>query len=219
MQIPDLVAVVSAGIAVLSLLANGMVVRRQLRLQTEEIRAALDAETSRWCADVLQAFEAASTRLDAIAAGQTSGDPAYRTAALAERFSTLADIGRLYFPNFEPESRGNDKPAAFRGDRQPAIDAVLLAYDVACGLDDVSPEQAREVLKLLFDTRRLLISEILIARDPRRLEVLNPKAEKTYRDTMKDETRQIWPLVRRLEGIGVAPRAFNEHASTRVKRA
>ncbi|MBX2855392.1 MAG: hypothetical protein KTR21_10405 [Rhodobacteraceae bacterium] len=219
METPDLIAFASAGVAVLSLIANGMVVRRQLRLQTEEIRAAIDAETSRWCADVLQAFEAASTRLDEIAAGHAASASGARTAALAERFSTLADIGRLYFPNFEPESRGGEKPAAFRGDRQPAIDAVLFAYDVACNLDALTPEQAREALKLLFDTRRLLISEVLIARDPRRLEVLNPKAEKTYREAVKDETRQIWPLVRRLEEIGVTPRAFNEHASSRVKRA
>ena len=218
MQIPDLVAVVSAGIAVLSLIANGMVVRRQLRLQTEEIRAALDAETSRWCKDVLQAFEAAATRLDEIAAGREIAADSPRTMAMAERLSTLADIGRLYFPNFEPESRGDEKPAAFRGDRQPAIDAVLFAYDLACNLDTLTPDQAQGARGLLFDTRRLLISEVLIARDPRRLEVLNPKAEKTYRDTMKDETRQIWPLVRRLEALGLQLRAFDEHASTRITR-
>src|SRR3546814_5379018 len=55
-------------------------------------------------------------------------DPLLRRDILA-RLSALLDSGRWYFPNRHAEQIGSHKPAAYRGLRQPVLDAIFAAYD------------------------------------------------------------------------------------------
>lgn len=209
LSLEEWIAIGSALVALLSLSANAIVVRRQLRLQTEEIRTALDAETARWCADVLASFNDVAVSLNARAAGnERAAGPS--PIQLTERLSSLADLGRLYFPNFEPNRRGAEKPAAFRGDRQPAIDAVLLVHDLARALARLTPDQIRAAHAAVIDARRLLISEVAIARDPRRIAILNPRAARSYRAATRDATREIAPVALRLAQSGLSLPSFAE---------
>lgn len=205
--IAEWVAVGSAVIALISLVTNWFVLRRQLRLQQEEVRTAVDAERGRWCAEALTAFEAASrwleTRPDApLPSEETPLD-------VAARLSTLADLGRLHFPNFDPTRHGADKAAAFRGHRQPAIDAMLLVHDLMREAHRLAPARRAEAAALVFDCRRLLISEVQIASDPRRLAILAPNRAHSVRAVKRDATRQIEPLAQRLAALEVGTPSFN----------
>lgn len=201
----DWLAAASAAIAALSLMANWLVVRRQIRLQQEEIRTAVDAERARWCADVLGAFESAALWLDRANREPAAAEP---PLAIAERFSALADLGRLYFPNLDPNRHGAAKAAAFRGHRQPAIDAILLAHDVMRTADRLPASVRGEVSGVLFEARRLLISEVHISADPRRLTALAPGAATSLRSVRKDPTRQIEPLLDRALQAGAGLPSF-----------
>lgn len=218
MSAENWIAVGSAVIALLSLLASAVVVRRQIRLQTEEIRAALDAETSRWASEVLACFEQILARLSA---DPRDAEPQGLTSPVlvAERLSSMADLGRLYFPNFAPDAHGVDNPAAFRGWRQPAIDATLIAYEIARNLPRMSDAQRQSLTPVLFQARRTLISEVQIARDPRRLEILIPAAKRAQADVSADKTRNIWGLVEEMRRHGLPAHVFTQSMSPSDPRA
>jgi hypothetical protein len=88
-------------------------------------------------------------------------------AKLSWRLSALADRGRMFFPNLAPDAHGQDKPGAFQGYRPPVLDAVLFAlYQV----EQMTPTGAstEAAMKFIQDCRRLLVSEVQYAIDPRR---------------------------------------------------
>ncbi len=204
--ITEWVAFGSAAIALISLVTNWFVLRRQLRLHQEEIRTAVDAERGRWCADALTAFETASSWFETPA--DAPSPPGETPHLVAARLSTLADLGRLHFPNFDPNNHGSDKAAAFRGHRQPAIDAMLLVHDLMRDAHRLPPASRVEAAALVFDCRRLLISEVQIASDPRRLAVLAPSHAHSVRAVRRDTTRQIEPLAQRLAALDIEARSF-----------
>lgn len=164
------VALGSAAIALISLLLNHSVVRRQLALHREEIRTAVDREKAGWLAETLQAFAEA----EALALAGPRAELEGRRLLVAQRLSTLADQGRLSFPNLDPQKKGAENPAAYQGSRQPALDAVIMAHDLMRELPDLLANGAepaaagQEVQRLLFQCRRILVSEVQKSVDPRR---------------------------------------------------
>lgn len=199
------VAVISAAIAVLSFVLNNIVVRRQLALQTEEIRTAVDAEKTRWLGETLAVFAEA----EAMALRKSSDNGA--TAAggrlqLAQRLSVLADQGRLSFPNLDPNDRGRENPAAYQGHRQPAIDAVILAHDVMRDLPLLKAD-AKEIQHLLFACRRILVSEVQKSVDPRRrAQALQAQRQRTRKDVAVsyDEVKKIVSALKEMAATKVS---------------
>ncbi|MEM9726140.1 MAG: hypothetical protein AAF909_11845 [Pseudomonadota bacterium] len=205
MGLSETVAVISALIAAISVWINIRVVNRQIDLQTEELRAAVDMEKTRWLGDALAVFA------EAEAVCLTDRETAIATGThlrLAQRFSILADQGRISFPNLRPEDRGRENPEAYQGIRQPAINAVILAHDVMQGLAELGGADGAAVQTLLFDCRRVLVSEVQRSVDPRRREQalraqnLRSAAE---RDVSRGEIRRIIGAVR---AFGVSRLSF-----------
>jgi hypothetical protein len=162
------VAIASAGLALLSLVLNWLVVRRQTELQYETLRAEMDAEVIAW------AHEAIDLVSEGIALSKGRGtaygaDELKRLAfETSQKLSSVADRGRLFFPNEAPEAHGQDKEGAFQGYRPPILDAVVFACNrigrMPC--DVATPDE--EVAAFLGQCRRLLVSECQNAIDPRR---------------------------------------------------
>lgn len=201
----ELVAVLSALIAAISVYLNIRVVNRQLALQTEEVLAAVDAEKTVWLRETLDVFaEAEALVLNGAEAACREG--AHKR--LAARFSVLADQGRISFPNLRPGDRGQENPEAYQGVRQPAINAVILAHDLVQALPGLSQHPSEMVQELLFDCRRVLVSEVQRSVNPRRrsqaLQAQSRRSKKE-RDVTRGDVRQIIDSLRKLD----VPVSFN----------
>lgn len=162
------VAVVSAVIALVSFGLNWLVVRRQTELQYETLRAEMDAEVISWSHEAIDEVSQAA----AIARGRGVTYSADETRRLAfeacQTLSSIADRGRLFFPNESPETHGRDKEVAFQGYRPPILDAVVFASTRIGRMDTAAAEPDTDAAEFLTKCRRLLVSEAQNAIDPRR---------------------------------------------------
>jgi len=168
MGVNEWVAVGSAALALASLVLNWLVVRRQTELQFETLKTEMDAEVIAWAHEAIDQV----TQGIALARGRGQAYPQDEFSRLAhetaQKLSSIADRGRLFFPNESPDAHGQDKEAAFQGYRQPILDAVVFAC-ARLGRLDVSaagPDEA--AAEFLTKCRRLLVSEAQNAIDPRR---------------------------------------------------
>jgi hypothetical protein len=162
------VAVISALLAMASLVLNWLVVRRQTELQYETLRAEMDSEVLAWTQEAIDAVSD-GVRLARCRGGAYAGDEFHRLAGEAShKLSSLADRGRLFFPNDAPSAHGVDKESAFQGYRPPILDAVVFASALLDRLDPNVPEPDKEAAAILTKCRRLLVSEAQNAIDPRR---------------------------------------------------
>jgi hypothetical protein len=162
------VAVVSAVIALVSFGLNWLVVRRQTELQYETLRAEMDAEVISWAHEAIDGVSQAA----AVARGRGVTYSADETRRLAfeacQTLSSIADRGRLFFPNESPETHGRDKEVAFQGYRPPILDAVVFASTRIGRMETAAAEPDTEAADFLTKCRRLLVSEAQNAIDPRR---------------------------------------------------
>ena len=161
------VAVVSATLALASFLFNWGLVRRQAAMQFESLKAQMDADMMHWAHEAIDAVS------DAIALARSGGvyEPAdlrRRLLETSQRLSSLADRGRLYFPNVQPEASGQEREAAFRGFRPTILDSVVFAHYQVDQLNPDLREPDHDAAAFLTKCRRLLVSEVQNAIDPRR---------------------------------------------------
>lgn len=165
----EYVAVGSALLAVVSLVLNWLVVKKQTDLQTATLRVEMDSEVIAWSQEAIDAVS------DGVALARARGGDGYslseyrRTVSEAsQKLSSLADRGRLFFPNHQHDTHGRQKEAAFQGFRQPILDAVVFACARLDRMDTTltTPDQASA--DYLVKCRRLLVSEAQNAIDPRR---------------------------------------------------
>lgn len=162
------VAVVSALIALVSFGLNWLVVRRQTELQYETLRAEMDAEVISWAHEAIDEVSKATALARGRGVAYGSDELKRLAFETCQALSSLADRGRLFFPNESPETHGRDKEAAFQGYRPPILDAVVFASSRIGRLDTNASEPDKEAAEFLSKCRRLLVSEAQNAIDPRR---------------------------------------------------
>jgi hypothetical protein len=163
----DWVAIGSALLALASLLLNWLIVRRQTELQFEELRAHMDSDVLAWAQEAIDAVSEGAAL--ARARGQyTPAEFHTRALELSQRCASLADRGRLFFPNVSPQDHGAHKEAAFQGYRQPILDAVVFACGRLERIDAHEQGPDKDAAAFLVKCRRLLVSEAQNAIDPRR---------------------------------------------------
>ena len=161
------VAVASAAVALVSLLFNWAVVSRQTELQAETMKAEMDKDVLAWAHEAIDALSEGVWLARAHAAAANRALLTEPISKLSWRLSSLADRGRMFFPNLAPEAHGLDKPGAFQGYRPPVLDAVLFALYQVEQLTPTNPSN-EQPMKFIQDCRRLLVSEVQFAVDPRR---------------------------------------------------
>jgi hypothetical protein len=163
------IAVVSAALALLSLILNTLVVNRQTTLQFETLKMEMDSEVFAWVHEAIDAVSEAISLADG--RGKIYAADEFRTRAFetGHKLSSIADRGRLLFPNEAPDAHGQNKEGAFQGYRQPILDAVVFACAQLARLEaEGGPDKDAE--GVLTRCRRLLVSEAQNALDPRRRE-------------------------------------------------
>jgi hypothetical protein len=162
------VAAVSALLALVSLVLNWLVVRRQTAMQFESLKAQMDSEVLAWVHEAIDLVSQGATLArgrGAIYSREEFGRLALETG---QKLSSAADRGRLFFPNEAPHAHGQDKEAAFQGFRPPILDAVVFACGQVERLDPNGAGADEDALAFLVKCRRLLVSEAQNAIDPRR---------------------------------------------------
>jgi hypothetical protein len=162
------IAIGSAVLALASLVLNWLVVRRQTELQYETLKAEMDAEVIAWAHEAIdlvsQGISLARGRGTAYAADEFPR----LMHETSQNLSSIADRGRLFFPNEAPDRHGQDKETAFQGYRPPILDAVVFACNRLARMDASASGPDGEAADFLTKCRRLLVSEAQNAIDPRR---------------------------------------------------
>jgi hypothetical protein len=162
------VAVVSAVLALASLVLNWLVVRRQTQLQFETLKAEMDAEVIAWAHEAIDLVSESISL--ARGRGATYGPEEFARSAheTSQKLSSIADRGRLFFPNEAPDKHGQDKETAFQGYRPPILDAVVFACNRLSRIEASDEGPDKDAADFLAKCRRLLVSEAQNAIDPRR---------------------------------------------------
>lgn len=161
------VAVGSAALALISLALNWIVVRRQTELQYETLRAEMDAEVVAWAQDAIDCVSDAITLAEGRGDTYPAAEFARQALETSQKLSSVADRGRLFFANEEPDRHGQHKEAAFQGYRPPILDAIIFACG-RLGRMEAEGGSDNEAAEFLVKCRRLLVSEAQNAIDPRR---------------------------------------------------
>jgi hypothetical protein len=161
------VAVGSAALALASLVLNWLVVRRQTEQQYETLRAEMDSDVIDWAHQAIDLVSQGAALARGRGTSYAADDFRRLAHETAQQLSAVADRGRLFFPNDEPERHGQDKEAAFQGFRPPILDALIFS---CARLERMAPEGGgdEEAAGFLNKCRRLLVSEAQNAIDPRR---------------------------------------------------
>lgn len=159
------VAAVSAVLALASFLFNWAVVNRQTKLQFESLKAQLDTDVMGWAHETIDLIAEA----EALAKGRgVIQDFRARQLEVSQKLSAAADRGRLFFPNETHLDHGAEKEAAFQGFRPPLLDSVVFAYGQLCRIEANVGGPDEVAAAFLLKCRRLLVSELQNAIDPRR---------------------------------------------------
>lgn len=161
-----IVAVVSGVVALASFALNFVMVRRQAHMQLEGLRHRVDQEIVAWGARAIGAL-AEAQRLMASEAHMSDTAFAQDRLAAMRDLSAIADQGRMFFPNVVKGDHGQAKESAFQGHRQPALHAMIFAYYVLEHWSRAGRD-AEHAADVLWKCRRLLVSEVQSAVDPRR---------------------------------------------------
>jgi len=162
------VAIGSAALALVSLVLNWLVVRRQIALQVEQLKAEMDSEVIAWSHEAIDLISQAGSLARGRGVNYQPAEFARLAHETSQKLSSAADRGRLFFPNESPDRHGQQKEAAFQGYRQPILDALVFACTRVDRMDVNATAPDPESADYLSKCRRLLVSEAQNAIDPRR---------------------------------------------------
>jgi hypothetical protein len=158
-------AIGSALVAGISFFFNWRMVQKQETRANAALKQAHDSDLIRWSDEVIGVLAEAYEMLRE--KGLSYGDAEFPARRVAKRahLSALIDRGRLFFPNLQDGKKGLDKDVAFQGYRQPALDALVDAYDLLGQTGD-RPGPDRDAADAFLAQRRRFVSEVFKAIDP-----------------------------------------------------
>lgn len=158
------IAVGSAGIAAIGALFSVFETRRQRKIQLADLRQHIDATSVRWgheAIDTLAESEALAS-LEAVSNIENFQADCHKLAA---HLSALADRGRLFFPNMQPDTIKAEKESAYRGSRPPILDCLIFACFEMRELGK-GGKGLQASAQFLEQCRRLVVSELQAHLDP-----------------------------------------------------
>ncbi len=164
----DWIGIGSAVLALVSVVLNWLVVSRQTRVQAEQLRANADAEMMGWANQAIDSLSEGIALARGRGSAYAEGELRQRLLEVSNRLSALADRGRLFFPNQEHATHGSEKESAFKGFRPVILDTVIFAHYQLDRVDPAANDPDLPACEYLVKCRRLLVSEVQDAVDPRR---------------------------------------------------
>jgi hypothetical protein len=175
-QIALQVDLASTAIAIVALLISIMVSRRQSRVALQDLRPHRDGDIIGWSIRALDHFCSTEMILRQEYHSIT-GQAEFEKVRLQTMrdISSCIDQGRLFFPNLDHDNPNRDldkhglpKPDAYKGFRHPALDCLVLTYDLLRKNALYEGVDAFEAYrKEVTDSKRKFISEVQSELDPR----------------------------------------------------
>jgi hypothetical protein len=163
----DLVAVISAAVAIIGALLTWRETRRQRKLALEKMRRELDDRSLAWGADAIAALAEAETLYLRPASALSETDFEEKRHALLIKLSALTDQGRFFFPNVEDDFHGAEKEGAYQGKRPPILDALVYAFYEVEAISSDNSETRQAAADFIKTCRRLVVSELQAHLDPK----------------------------------------------------
>jgi hypothetical protein len=157
----------SALVAASSAIFSWRTMRRQELRETAGLKIAHDSDVIRWSDEVIHTLAECHELL--CEKGSAVADSVFRERRvdLRARLSGLIDRGRLFFPNKRDGAKGADKEEGYQGHRQPALDALVEAYDLLRSAGQGAGPDL-EAAEALLNHRRRFVAEVFKAVDPER---------------------------------------------------
>lgn len=173
-------AFLSAIAATWSFFLNRATVKRQETMQLEALRGQRDTDLIAWADEVIERLadtqKLCRDRRDGLI--DDEADFLRRRSETRARLSALLDRGRLFFPNAPADDDDPAKHAAFKGKRQPALDAIFHAYRTVSDLGRDGGPDPTAALEDIVRQRRAFVSEVFLHVDPRRRKDVIRKLER-----------------------------------------
>jgi hypothetical protein len=138
--------------------------RRSFRLSAVAFASEYLRDLRTWASEAIDVLSEASTCVPGTAATEPLSEEGRHRCRY--RLSALIDRGRLFLPNFHPDSQGIDKPLAYRGIRHPALDLLVGAEQVLSGQTHLV-ERFRSPRAAIVEVKREFVSELQGLLDPR----------------------------------------------------
>ncbi len=164
----DMMGLGSAVIALVSAIFSWRMMRRQDKRAAASLKLAHDNDIIRWSDEAIIVLAEAHEMLCEKGVGYPDNEFRQKRSACRARISAIIDRGRLFFPNVDlGDNHGGDKEAAYKGHRQPALEALVSAYRLLgeagaqAGPDNAASEG-------LMAIRRGFVAEVFKAVEPER---------------------------------------------------
>lgn len=190
------IAVGSAVIAAVGALFSVAETRRQRTIQLADLRQHIDATSIHWGNEAIDTLADAEALASLEAVGDVTRFQAdcHKSAA---RLSALADRGRLFFPNMQPDTIKAEKESAYRGSRPPILDALIFAcFEMReLGKGGKGLHASAQYLDLC---RRLVVSELQAHLDPRHRDKIIERNDDRREKTREDAKRRAQELRQKL---------------------
>lgn len=165
-------SLVSAGVALVSLMFNRATVLRQNKMQYEALVGQRDSRLVDWANQAIAAIADAQRYCREVAAGLLGDHDRQRVASeLRTRMSALLDQGRLFFPNAVNLSIGSDtgdKEGAYSGTNNEVIQALIRVYVIVTELPAYCQATIGTPYKTIVAERMCFVSEVFSVVDPKR---------------------------------------------------
>ena len=158
------IAGASAVVALISAFFSSRETRKQRNLLKETLRQRLDEGSMEWGDEAIDALSAA----EGLAAFTKTQDWGKQRMEVAQKLSSLADRGRMFFPNIDEGRKGADKESAFRGSRPPILEAMIFAHMELKTIEAMHGGNAEFINRC----RRLVVSELQAHLDPRQRDAI-----------------------------------------------
>jgi len=194
-----IIAILSAGVAVISALIARGETRRQRKLQTASLRQNIDVASLDWGNGAIDTLARAAMFARTRHLQANDGAFLANKANLMVALSTLVDRGRMFFPNLNPDKKGAEKEGAYRGHRPPVLDALMWAYHELEAMTREGGPSGDDSAAFFDECRRLLVSELQSYLDPRRKDEVVERYDDQDDDDRKDAINKSQALKAKLE--------------------
>jgi hypothetical protein len=176
-------AVVAAVALVVSLVSAFMASRANRtaqQLQTEALSMEVDRACLEWGHEAIDAMAEARALVDAPQAFGSQLEFEKARASLSGRLSGLADRGRLFFLNYDPDEPQPDTESAYQGSRPAILFPLILAHYELEAIRSVIPTDTKALSQFMFECRRLFVSELQDYVDPARRQAASRREDPRF---------------------------------------
>jgi len=164
----DMMGAGSAVIALVSFLFTWRMSHRQDKRAAASLKLAHDNDIIKWSDEAIAVLADAHEML--CEKGVAYPDPDFRLkrSACRAKISAIIDRGRLFFPNVDiGDAHGAGNEAGYKGHRQPALEALVKAYQLL-GSAGMQAGPDKDSAELLMAIRRSFVAEVFKAVEPER---------------------------------------------------